>query len=79
MAIIEVPIEVHVTITIDKIAILYSFEQKAFHIESIKDYNKSNIEATLKKRDHQYRLIAIADDETIASEIIESIRTQFNW
>jgi len=79
MAIIEVPIEVHVTITIDKIAILYSFEQKAFHIESIKDYIKSNIEATLKKRDHQYRLIAIADDETIASEIIESIRTQFNW
>lgn len=42
------------------IAILFSFEQKGFHIETIEDYMISNIKVTYRKRDHQWRLIGLA-------------------
>ena len=44
------------------IAVLFSFEQNAFHIETIETYIDSNIRATINKKDHQYRLIAITKD-----------------
>lgn len=62
-----------------KIAVLYSFEQKAFHIEPIKDYIKSNIEASIIKTAQQYRLIAIADNDYIADELIKLFRSKLNW
>lgn len=79
MAYIEVPIEVQITISMEKTAVLYSFEQKAFHIEPIKDYIKSNIESSLRKTAPKYRLIAIADNDDIADELIKVFRSKFNW
>jgi len=79
MAYIEVPVEIQITISMEKTAVLYSFEQKAFHIEPIKDYIKSNIEASIRKTPHQYRLIAIADNNNIADQMINQLRLKFNW
>lgn len=79
MAYIEVPIEVQITISLEKTAVLYSFEQKAFHIESIKEYIKSNIEASLRKTAPQYRLIAIADNDDQADDLIKLFRSKLNW
>lgn len=79
MAYIEVPVEIQITVSLEKTAVLYLFDQKAFHIEPIKDYIKSNIEASIRKTAHQYRLIAIADNNNIADELIKSFRSKFNW
>jgi hypothetical protein len=44
------------------IAILFSFEQGGFHIETMTEYIKSNWHVTRLKQDHQYRLVGIAAD-----------------
>lgn len=62
-----------------KQAVLYSFEQQAFHIESLGDYCKSNIQATITKKPHEYRLIGVADDYQQASEYVKQLRSKFNW
>jgi hypothetical protein len=79
MAIIELPVELNISFNMSTIAILYSFEQKAFHVETVAAYCKSNIEATLRKKDHQYRLIAFADNYDTADKIIETFRSKFKW
>jgi hypothetical protein len=56
------------------IAVLYSFEQKCFHVETLHDYIKSNVHATIRRKDHQYRLIAIAKDYEDAHEICEQYK-----
>jgi hypothetical protein len=53
------------------IAILFSFEKKGFHIETLDDYIKSNLKATILKRDHQYRLVATANSYHKADEICD--------
>jgi len=60
-----------------KIAVLYSFEQKCFHTETVYDYIKSNVTATIKKKDHQYRMIGIAETDEDANNIIQSFRNKF--
>jgi hypothetical protein len=44
------------------IAVLFSFEQGCFHIETMTEYIKSNWEVTRVKQDHQYRLVGTAED-----------------
>jgi hypothetical protein len=46
----------------DATAVLYSFEQGCFHLETMREYIESNLKATMDKKDHQYRLIAIAEN-----------------
>ena len=58
------------------IAILFSFEQKGFHIEMLDDYIKSNLKATISKRDHQYRLVATADSYEKADKICDYLSTK---
>jgi hypothetical protein len=58
------------------IAILFSFEQKGFHIETLDDYIKSNLKATILKRDHQYRLVATANNYDKADEICDYLTTK---
>lgn len=62
-----------------KIAVLYSNEQKAFHIESLADYCKSNIQCALRNAKNNYLLISIADNDTEADEAIKQLRLKFNW
>ena len=62
-----------------KIALLYSFEQKAFHIETLSDYLRSNIICTIRESVNQFRLIALFDTDTEADELIEKLRKKFNW
>ena len=35
------------------VAVLYSFEQNSFHLETLQQYLDSNIKATINKKDHQ--------------------------
>lgn len=79
MSVLQIPVEIQIEFSLEKRAILYSFEQKAFHIESVRDYIKSNIESSLRKQQHQYRLIAVADNDDIADNIITAFRSKFNW
>ena len=55
------------------IAILFSFEQKGFHIETLEDYMISNVEATFYKSDHQWRLVRIANSYEEADYICERL------
>jgi len=55
------------------IAILFSFEQKGFHIETMEEYIDSNIRVTMYGKDHQWRLVAIANTEFQADEICEKL------
>jgi hypothetical protein len=59
----------------DAVAVLYSFEQGCFHLETMKEYIQSNLRATMDKKDHQYRLIAIAEDWKEGHTICEQFRT----
>ncbi len=79
MSVLQIPVEIQIELSMEKRAILYSFEQKAFQIESVRDYIKSNIESSLRKQQHQYRLIAIVDNDDIADNIITAFRSKFNW
>ena len=55
------------------IAILFSFEQGGFHIESMDDYIKSNWDVTRLKNDHQWRLVAIALNDFEADFICDKL------
>lgn len=61
-----------------KIALLYSFEQKCFHIETVREYIKSNITATLKKQDHEYRLVAILNNRDDCDKFIAVFSKKIN-
>lgn len=58
-------------------AVLYSFEQKCFHIEYVHEYLKSNMQATINKKDHQYRLIAFAKDDMEAHKICDKLEKDY--
>jgi hypothetical protein len=58
-------------------AVLYSFEQKCFHIEYVHEYLKSNMQATIYKKDHQYRLIAFAKDGMEAHKICDKLEKDY--
>lgn len=59
------------------VALLYSFEQKYFHIETLKEYILSNVKATINKKDHQYRLVALAYSYDEAVFIIEDFKKAY--
>ena len=63
------------------VAVLFSFEQNAFHIETMDMYIQSNIIATINKKDHQYRLIAIGKDWEDAHNICREFEknSPFNY
>ena len=63
----------------NKIAILYSFEQKSFHTETLLQYIGSNIEHTNKLTVNQFSLVGITDTYDQAIPIIESLRKNYNW
>lgn len=63
----------------EKFAVLYSFEQKAFHIETLGEYIQSNITVTCIKKDHQYRLIGLFNTYDEGSEFVKTIRSKYNW
>lgn len=58
------------------IAVLFSWEQKCFHIETMQEYIDSNILATKMKQNHQYRLVAIAKDWHDADKICDNLQTK---
>ena len=55
------------------IAILFSFEQKGFHIETMKEYLLSNYRVTEIQKDHQLRLVAIAKDWEDADKVCDEL------
>jgi hypothetical protein len=55
------------------IAILFSFEQGGFHIETMTEYIQSNWMVTKLKKDHQWRLVAIAESEFEADAICDKL------
>ena len=55
------------------IAVLFSFEQGFFHIETMSEYISSNWKVTQLKKDHQYRLIGVADDYHQAHELCDKL------
>ena len=59
------------------VAVLYSFEQNSFHLETLQQYLDSNIKATLKKKDHCYRLIALASNQKQGLEITHNFEKVF--
>jgi len=63
----------------EKQAVLYSFEQKAFHIETLKEYCASNIKTSILQAPTQFRLIAVCDSYEIASKTVSDFREKFNW
>lgn len=58
------------------IAVLFSWEQKCFHIETMQEYIESNILATKMKQNHQYRLVAIAKDWQDADKICDILQSK---
>lgn len=58
------------------IAILFSFEQKGFHIETLDEYMQSNLKATALKKDHQYRLVATADTYETADWVCDYLSSK---
>jgi hypothetical protein len=55
------------------IAILFSFEQKKFRVETMDEYMHSNIIATAMMKDYQFRLIAIAPTIWEADQICDRL------
>ena len=55
------------------IAVLFSFEQGCFHIETMTEYIKSNWHVTRLKQDHQYRLVGISDDYHQAHSLCDKL------
>lgn len=55
------------------IAILFSFEQKGFHIETMKEYLLSNYRVTEMQIDNQWRLVAIAKDWQDADKVCDEL------
>ncbi len=42
--------------------VLYSWEQKCYHIETMGEYIESNKRANINKKNHQYRLIYVCEN-----------------
>lgn len=57
-------------------AVLFSWEQKCFHIETMQEYIDSNILATQRKQNHQYRLVSIAKDWDDANKICNLFKSK---
>ena len=58
------------------IAVLFSWEQKCFHIETMQEYINSNILATKMRQNHQYRLVSIAKDDHDALKICDILENK---
>lgn len=63
----------------NKIAVLYSFEQSCFHIESLQSYILSNVESSLRRVVNQFRLIAVVDTDTQADSTIKDYKENLKW
>lgn len=59
----------------DKIAVLYSWQQKAFHIETLDLYIESNMKSIIEKKDNQYKLIALYDTYEECDLLISELRS----
>ena len=59
------------------VAVLYSFEQEFFHIEYLDEYTDSNVRATINKKDHQYRMIALVNSFDDAIKVINNYKKAF--
>jgi hypothetical protein len=55
------------------IAILFSFEQGGFHIETMTEYIQSNWMVTKLKKDHQWRLVGIVEDLDQADALCDKL------
>jgi len=56
-----------------KSVVLYSLKQKAFHIEILEDYIRSNLYSLSVKSEPQYFLIGIFENDEDASDYIDII------
>ncbi len=63
----------------NKIAVLYSFEQSCFHIESLQEYIVSNVESSLMRVANQFRLVAIVDNDEQADQVINDYKENLKW
>ena len=63
----------------NKFAVLYSFEQSCFHIESLQEYIVSNIESSLRRCANQFRLVAIVDNDEQADHVINDYKENLKW
>lgn len=63
----------------NKIAVLYSFEQSCFHIESLQEYIASNVESSLRSVVNQFRLVAIVDNDKQAGQVINDYKENLKW
>ncbi|MBP8994918.1 MAG: hypothetical protein KBG30_14065 [Bacteroidales bacterium] len=59
----------------DKFAVLYSWQQEAFHVEPLDLYIESNIKSIKEKNDHQYKLIALYDSYEECDLLISKLRS----
>ena len=57
-----------------KTAVLYSVSQDCFHLETVKEYIESNIRVSFMQTQNDYRLIAIANNDTEGDAYIEVFR-----
>jgi hypothetical protein len=61
------------------IAVLYSKEQKCWHIESLNEYMESNIRFLLGiQKVQQYKLVIVFDEYKDASKFINDNQDKFN-
>jgi len=57
-----------------QIVVLYSTEQKCFHVEYLTEYIGANIQSMLKGTHSQFRLVSFASSFGDANLIIEKMR-----
>ena len=56
------------------IAVLYSWEQKCFHTETLHEYIESNKTANITQKNHQFRLIHVCDSFGEAEKFIKTCK-----
>jgi hypothetical protein len=64
---------------LNKTAILYSPQQKCFHIEILADYITGNIKSILLNSSNQFELVGIADNDEQGDQIIRTLTEKFKW
>jgi len=61
------------------VAVLYSHQQKCFHIELVDEYIQNNIRCIVTKSVNQFELVGIADNYEQGDQLIRSLSEKFNW
>lgn len=59
---------------LEKIAVLYSIQQGAFHIETVGEYIKSNLICLFENKPTQYMMVGLFSTYEQADEQIKSLR-----